>query len=250
MSGSCCTHTIYYYIFYIVLALWIYAKFLRVHIAGYLLKNFGKTLYPFLKPCKAKLFADAFGLVKCKSQQSLDVLEIGVGTGANFTFYPENCKITVLDKTNGFLPHLKKTISDLDRHDLRIDELVVNDAEHMKDIKSNSMDVIVSTFILCSVEDPVQVLNEINRVLKPGGVFLFLEHSKDTTNSTMAHIHTYLGPLWTFFFGDCRFREMDRLLKNHSNLENLELSRYKRYDGGGILSIINPLYYGYGQKKH
>ena len=49
----------------------------------------------------------------------------------------------------------------------------------MESIESASMDAVVHTFILCSVKDSDKVLSEIQRVLKPGGVCVFIEHSID-----------------------------------------------------------------------
>jgi ubiquinone/menaquinone biosynthesis C-methylase UbiE len=43
-------------------------------------------------------------------------------------------------------------------------------------VPDNSMDAVISTQVLCSVADSPRVLREIQRVLKPGGRFLFVEH--------------------------------------------------------------------------
>jgi ubiquinone/menaquinone biosynthesis C-methylase UbiE len=46
-----------------------------------------------------------------------------------------------------------------------------------------SFDVVVSTLVLCSVRDPVAVLSEVHRVLRPGGKYCFIEHVGDTHSS-------------------------------------------------------------------
>jgi ubiquinone/menaquinone biosynthesis C-methylase UbiE len=52
-----------------------------------------------------------------------------------------------------------------------------------------SFDVVVSTLVLCSVRDPVAVLNEVHRVLRPGGKYCFIEHVSDT-HSSQVLIHS------------------------------------------------------------
>ena len=48
----------------------------------------------------------------------------------------------------------------------------------MSQFQDNSFDVVIETLVLCSVNDVDQSLREIHRVLKPGGIFCFLDHVK------------------------------------------------------------------------
>lgn len=99
------------------------------------------------------------------------VLEIGVGTGKNIEYYPENINISAIDLTPGMLIFAQNKVTSLG---LEVD-LQVGDAQNI-DYPSNTFDVVVATFVFCSVPDAVLGLQEARRVLKPGGKLLLLEH--------------------------------------------------------------------------
>lgn len=99
------------------------------------------------------------------------ILEVGVGTGKNFPFYPSDAEVTAIDISEGMLA---RAASQAQR-----DEVVV-DLRHMDvqclDFEDNTFDTVVATFVFCSVPDPVRGLEEIGRVCKPGGKVVMLEH--------------------------------------------------------------------------
>ena len=100
-----------------------------------------------------------------------DVLEIGPGTGVNLVYLPVGIRwIGVEPNTfmHGYLKELGLKLG------LSID-IRAGIAEQLP-VPDNSMDAVISTQVLCSVADPAKVLQEIQRVLKPGGRFLFVEH--------------------------------------------------------------------------
>jgi ubiquinone/menaquinone biosynthesis C-methylase UbiE len=101
-----------------------------------------------------------------------DVLEIGFGTGLNLACYPPHVgKITAIDPNGGMHRLARKRIS---HGSIAVDHQVQN-GERLT-FADGSFDCVVSTFTLCSIEHVSQALREIHRVLKPGGMFLFLEH--------------------------------------------------------------------------
>jgi len=168
-------------------------------------------------------------------------LEIGIGTGENFRHFPLNSNLHILDKTEIFLDYLKDSIKSSGRSDLTISQLVVNRAEDMKSIESNSMDAVVHTFTLCSVDDYSKVLNEIYRVLKPGGVCIFIEHSIEKEDKTRRLQQAIVQPL----LGDCSFKDM-RAVLNSGKYDKLVL---RQHEISSIwLNIVNPMIYGYGIK--
>jgi ubiquinone/menaquinone biosynthesis C-methylase UbiE len=99
-------------------------------------------------------------------------LEIGFGTGLNLPHYPQAVrKITAVDPNPGMYRRAKRKIQQCG---IEVDERLVG-GEQLP-FNEAAFDCLVSTFTLCSVENVVQALGEIRRVLKPGGRFLFLEH--------------------------------------------------------------------------
>jgi ubiquinone/menaquinone biosynthesis C-methylase UbiE len=100
------------------------------------------------------------------------VLEIGGGTGANLPFY--GAAVDELVLTEPEEPTARRLEPKLAGYSLPA-RLVRARAEDLP-FEDASFDVVVSTLVLCTVNDPARALQEIYRVLEPGGQLLFLEH--------------------------------------------------------------------------
>jgi ubiquinone/menaquinone biosynthesis C-methylase UbiE len=101
-----------------------------------------------------------------------DVLEIGGGTGANLEYYGDGVRtLTLVEPEKPMLKRLQRHIEQRapQAKVLRApaEDLPFNDA---------SFDVVVSTLVLCTVDDVPRALRELHRVLRPGGRLLFIEH--------------------------------------------------------------------------
>jgi ubiquinone/menaquinone biosynthesis C-methylase UbiE len=100
-----------------------------------------------------------------------DVLEIGPGTGVNLVYLPVGIRWIGIEPNRYMHSYLRELGLKLG---LSVD-IRMGTAEHLP-VPDNSMDAVISTQVLCSVADPPKVMREIQRVLKPGGRFLFVEH--------------------------------------------------------------------------
>ncbi len=123
------------------------------------------------------------------------VLEVGVGTGKNFPFYPENTRITALDFSEKMLAQAKYKKK---RQNVTVD-LELMDVESLC-YADNSFDTVIATFVFCSVPKPYKGLQEIYRVCKPGGQVLLLEHVL-SSRPLMAKLMQLLNPVVSTIFG-------------------------------------------------
>jgi ubiquinone/menaquinone biosynthesis C-methylase UbiE len=106
------------------------------------------------------------------SAASGDVLEIGGGTGANLPFYGDGVSsLTITEPERPMAKRLQKRIEEHTPGAMFLrapaEDLPFND---------DSFDVVVSTLVLCTVDDQPRALRELRRVLRPGGRLLFIEH--------------------------------------------------------------------------
>lgn len=123
------------------------------------------------------------------------ILEVGVGTGKNFDFYPPQARMTAIDFSPNMLAQAqrKRTRKQLDVHLDLMDVQTLCYAD-------NSFDTVVASFVFCSVPQPRKGLKELYRVLKPGGQLLLLEHVL-SSQPLMAWLMNRLNPLVVWLLG-------------------------------------------------
>lgn len=100
------------------------------------------------------------------------VLEIGAGTGANLALYADGLEALVMTEPEAAM---LRRLQQKAREQARDAEVVQAPAEALP-FEDDSFDTVVSTLVLCGVDDQSQALREARRVLRPGGRLLFLEH--------------------------------------------------------------------------
>jgi ubiquinone/menaquinone biosynthesis C-methylase UbiE len=137
-----------------------------------------------------------------------EVLEIGFGTGLNLACYSEAVTRIVGAEPNPGMRRLAARQAAAARMPV---ELVPDRAEELS-FEDGSFDAVVSTFTLCSVADPALALAEIRRVLRPGGVFVFLEHGL-APEPKVARWQRRLTPLQRLIGDGCHLnRKIDDLI--------------------------------------
>ncbi|WP_150046169.1 class I SAM-dependent methyltransferase [Methylomonas rhizoryzae] len=123
------------------------------------------------------------------------VLEVGVGTGKNFAFYPADARMTAIDFSPKMLAQAqrKKMRNNLDVH---LDLMDVQSLAYA----DNCFDTVIASFVFCSVPKPRKGLKELHRVLKPGGQLLLLEHVL-SSNRALAWLMNAINPMVVRLFG-------------------------------------------------
>ncbi len=127
-----------------------------------------------------------------------DVLELGAGTGANLRHYPGAVRRLVLTEPS---PHMAARLAPKVAATRPTAEVVAAGAEALP-VADDSFDTVVSTLVLCTVDDPEQAVTEIGRVLRPGGRLLFLEHVR-AEDPGLARWQDRLETPWRLFGAGC-----------------------------------------------
>ena len=153
------------------------------------------------------------------------ILEIGAGTGFNFPYYAPDASVVATEPD----PEMRRRAEPRAReHGI---ELRAGPAEHLP-FPDASFDTVVSSGVLCAVDDPVRALSEVRRVLKPGGTIRFSEHVRAEGAGRRAMQRT-LDPIHYRLFrchiGRDTLRSMRRM-----GLEVDELDRLRYADVLGV----------------
>jgi phosphatidylethanolamine/phosphatidyl-N-methylethanolamine N-methyltransferase len=99
------------------------------------------------------------------------VLEVGVGTGGSFPYYPRGVEVVAID----FSRNMLKRAAEKARHDDVKVQLKLMDLQ-CTDFPDNYFDAVVSSLVFCAVPDPRAGMTEVQRVLRNGCPVFFLEH--------------------------------------------------------------------------
>ncbi|KAK3755696.1 hypothetical protein QZH41_008939 [Actinostola sp. cb2023] len=130
-----------------------------------------------------------------------DILEIGSGTGANFSFFPKGSTVIALDPNPHMEKYLKQNASEFPN--VTIKKVITGFAEDLSDIEDNSLAIVVCTLTLCSVQDVASVLQEVKRVLKPGGRLFYVEHVSDSDGKWRHTFQKFLDRVWMYLSDGC-----------------------------------------------
>jgi len=117
------------------------------------------------------------------------ILEVGVGTGKNFPYYPEGAEITAIDFSERMLGRARAKAKRLGTHV----DLLKMDVQNLV-FEDNTFDTVLDSFVFCSVPDPILGLKEVGRVCKPGGKVIMLEHVL-SANRIVASLMNLINPV-------------------------------------------------------
>ncbi|MGW6331098.1 class I SAM-dependent methyltransferase [Nocardia rhamnosiphila] len=167
-------------------------------------------------------------------------VELGSGTGLNLRYYPDDLdELTLTEPEAAMRTRLTKRLG-RGRDRAR----VVDAAAERLPFAEETVDTVVSTLVLCTVAEADPVLREIERVLRPGGQLLFLEHVR-AESPRLARWQDRLAGPWRRFAEGC-----------HCNRATLELIRARGLELGEVREtswrrmppIVRPLIMGVATK--
>jgi ubiquinone/menaquinone biosynthesis C-methylase UbiE len=140
-----------------------------------------------------------------------DVLEIGFGSGLNLPYYDAGKvrRIFGLEPSAGMR---RKAQPNVDASGLDV-EFIDLPGEDIP-LEPNSVDTVLVTYTLCSIDDAVAALGGMRRVLKPGGNLLFCEHGA-APDGNVRRWQNRLNPGWKRFSGGCNMnRDIPGLIES------------------------------------
>lgn len=142
----------------------------------------------------------AYGRIKHQlfSNLSGTVLEIGPGTGINFDYFPKNISWIGAEPNAAMQKYLIKKASERG-----IQAEVMSSGAEALPVPNESVDHVVCTLVLCSVSSQESAIKEIQRVLKPGGSFLFIEHVGSAKGTISRKMQEWARPLWNILADGC-----------------------------------------------
>ena len=146
-------------------------------------------LYDFMEAPMERLRFDSWRQQLTSRIAGPTALEVGVGTGKNLIFYPDDVNITAIDLSPRMLERARKRANKLNLN-VNLQEM---DVQHLN-FADDSFDTVFATFVFCSVPDPVAGLQELRRVCKPDGKLLLLEHMRPE-NFVLGLIFDLLNPM-------------------------------------------------------
>ena len=156
------------------------------------------------------------------------LLEVGVGTGKNMPYWPQEIHLTAIDLTPGMVARARQRAAKL-----RVDaEIMEGDAQSME-FPDNSFDAAAATFVFCSVPDPVLGLRELERVVRPGGSIFLMEHVR-SKNPRIGKLMDLVNPIVRNLMGP----NINRDTVANVTRANLAITHVEDLGRGGIFKII------------
>lgn len=162
------------------------------------------------------------------SRASGAVLEVAVGTALNLPHYLKAARLTGLDLSVEMLDIARKRATHLGR----VIELREGDA-HALPFLSESFDTIVCTYSLCNIPDPARAVAEMERVLRPGGKLILVDHIRSPVKAVF-----WLQKAIEFFSRRFEGEHMTRRPLEHVKASGFEVVERERLGPGGIVERL------------
>jgi len=151
-----------------------------------------------------------------------ELVEVGPGVGSNFSYLPPGCRLTAIEPNPYMHDALQRRAA---RRGIGVQiRSVTGDAI---DLDDQSTDAVISSLVLCTVADPGQVLSEIRRILRPGGRYVFLEHTAAPDGTFLRAIQRAVRRPWGWVFEGCSCERDLAAVIRAAGFRSVQLSQYR-----------------------
>uniref|UniRef100_A0A7S3YFG5 Methyltransferase type 11 domain-containing protein n=1 Tax=Heterosigma akashiwo TaxID=2829 RepID=A0A7S3YFG5_HETAK len=166
---------------------------------------------------------EIFGAIS--GQDFIDVLEIGVGTAVNMKYYQKGTKLFGIDPYLDESSLVKAKSTWIGKNN--IDFQYAKASAETLPYEDCSFDAVVGTLVMCTIPDPQKAFEEIYRVLRPGGKYLFVEHvlADGPSHQALKKQQEVLDPLQQILVNGCH------LARKTENILLVDCSQDKKGDG-------------------
>jgi ubiquinone/menaquinone biosynthesis C-methylase UbiE len=158
------------------------------------------------------------------------VLDVGAGTGANVPYFrvaqdaarrhDSDLAVHLLEPNEHMLARARNRVSDSELDA----SIVAGDAQALP-YRTNSFDAVISALVGCTIPDIDRALDEIGRVLRPGGEFRFFEHV--AAPGALGRVQSIVDPAWTRVAGGCHLdRDLEGTYRDHPGLNVTSVERH------------------------
>ena len=162
------------------------------------------------------------------------VLEVGAGNGLNFGHYPATVDEVVALEPERYLRERAEAAA----RDAAVTVTVRDGVAHPLPVQDDGFDAAVTSLVLCTVPDPAYAVDELRRVVRPGGEVRFFEHVR-SSRPRKARLQDALDDtgIWPFFVGGCR---TGRDTLGAFERAGFTIARARRIDVGPAANPANP----------
>jgi ubiquinone/menaquinone biosynthesis C-methylase UbiE len=164
------------------------------------------------------------------------VVELGAGTGLNLDHYPESVSELLLTEPD---PHMAAKLRKRAGSSSLGARVIEASAEELP-FDDASVDTVVSTLVLCTVQNPHQALAEVRRVLRPGGSLLFAEHVR-SASPRAAEWQDRLNTPWSWYACGC---ECNRDTESALRAASFQVREIRHNRLRWISPVVRPLIVG------
>ena len=171
-------------------------------------------------------------MMECTSNDK--VLEIGIGTGTSYKYYPDDTHVTGIDISPDMLRKAKKNII---KNNLKNKDVLMMNGEQLK-FEDNTFDKVVGMYVISVTQNPNLLIEEMKRVCKPHGDIYLVNHFSFDTDSKflkvlekgLMPVSKYLG--WRPYFPFSEFNA-------YAKLNVKSISKVNIFDYWGIIHAVN-----------